>query len=232
MKLERTVLWAEKDLFWEDGDPDRGFLGFLRGCFGEDGIGVEGSLPSEYRAAYEEVVRFLCSPEARGILKGKEQMEGYCRNRVRSHVPVSFGRECWGFRILNEDYAWYLACTPWNESREFSLFVYDRLRLMTALAKEKGLPETCYGVQPFTGERMRIRYGVDRFEGFPQYGGNVSENRRFADEKNAELGVAPAQVAAMENGVIYGWDTPMADPGKYNGYGCFVGITQEENGEK
>lgn len=54
MKLERTVLWAEKDLFLEDGNPDYGFLGFVRGCFYEDGIQVDGSLPTETRTAYED----------------------------------------------------------------------------------------------------------------------------------------------------------------------------------
>lgn len=103
MKLERTVLWAEKDLFLEDGDPAIGFLGFLRGCFCESGLQTDENLPETVRAEYAEVLHFLCSPDARRILCGKVQMEGYCRNRRKSHVPMAFGRECWGFRILNEN---------------------------------------------------------------------------------------------------------------------------------
>lgn len=232
MKLERTVLWAEKDLFLEDGNLDYGFLGFVRGCFYEDGIQVDGSLPPETRAAYEDVIHFLCSSDAKCILKGKIQMEGYCRNRMKSHVSFSFGRECWGFRVLNDDFAWYLACTPWNDRKQFSLFVYDRTRLMTALAAERGLPEKCFGVQPFTGERIEVRFGEDVFELFPQFGGNAVENKRYADERNAELGVSAPQVAAMINGSIFGWDTPMADPTNYDKDGHYNPSEKQSKGEK
>ena len=109
MKLERTVLWAEKDLLLEDGDPAIGSLGFLRGCFGESGLQTDENLPETVQAEYAEVLHFLCSPDARRILCGKVQMDGYCRNRRKSHVPMAFGRECWGFRILNGNLAWYLA---------------------------------------------------------------------------------------------------------------------------
>lgn len=231
MKLERTVLWAEKDLFWEDGDPAIGFLGFLRGCFGESGLQTDENLPETVRAEYAEVLHFLRGPDARRILCGKVQMEGYCRNRRKSHVPMAFGRECWGFRILNETLAWYLACTPWNDRRQFSLFVYDRMTLMTALAARVGLPERCYGVQPFTGERILVRYGEDSYELFPQYGCNATENRKHATERNRELGVAPAQVAAMENGSVYGWDTPMADVRNYDKDGHYFPM-EEQKGEK
>ena len=54
MKLERTVLWAEKDLFLEDGDPAIGFLGFLRGCFCESGLQTDENLPETLRAEYAE----------------------------------------------------------------------------------------------------------------------------------------------------------------------------------
>ena len=206
MKLERTVLWAEKTLFWEDGDPAIGFLGFLRGCFGENGLQTDENLPETVQAEYAEVLHFLCSSDARRILCGKVQMEGYCRNRRKSHVPMAFGRECWGFRILSEN-------------------------LMTALAARVGLPERCYGVQPFTGERILVRYGEDSYELFPQYGCNATENRKNATERNGELGVTPAQVAAMENGSVYGWDTLMADVRNYDKDGHYFPM-EEQKGEK
>ena len=213
MKLERTVLWTEKDLFLEDGDPAIGFLGFLRGCFCESGLQTDENLPETVRAEYAEVLHFLCSPDARRILCGKVQMEGYCRNRRKSHVPMAFGRECWGFR------------------RQFSLFVYDRMTLMTALAARVGLPERCYGVQPFMGERILIRYGEDSYELFPQYGCNATENRKYATERNREFCVTLAQVAAMENGSVYGWDTPMADVRNYDKDGHYFPM-EEQKGEK
>ena len=128
-------------------------------------------------------------------------MEGYCRNRRKSHVPMAFGRECWGFRILNENLVWYLACTPWNDRRQFSLFVYDRMTLMTALAARVGLPERCYGVQPFTGERILIRYGEDSYELFLQYGCNATENRKNATEKTASWALLPHRLPQWKTGL-------------------------------
>ena len=80
--------------------------------------------------------------------------------------------------------------------------------LMSALAKAKGLPETCYGVMLYTGECIRIRFGADRYESLPQFSNKALENRGYANEQNEASGITPTQVAAMENGVIYGWDTP------------------------
>ena len=201
MKLERTVLWTEKDLFLEDGDPAIGFLGFLRGCFGESGLQTDENLPETVRADYAEVLHFLCSPDARRILCGKVQMEGYCRNRRKSHVPMAFGRECWGFRILNGNLAWYLACTPWNDRRQFSLFVYDRMTLMTALAARVGLPERCYGVQPFTGERILIRYGEDSYELFPQYGAMQPKTGSTLRKGTGSLGLLPHRLPQWKAGL-------------------------------
>ena len=95
---------------------------------------------------------------------------------------------------------------------------------MSALAKAKGLPETCYGVLLYTGECIRIRFGADRYESMPQFSNKALENRVYANEQNEASGITPAQVAAMENGVIYGWDTPYANPKNYdfNGHYCIA----------
>ena len=36
MKLECLALWEEKYLFTEQGETDKGFIGWLKGCFDED----------------------------------------------------------------------------------------------------------------------------------------------------------------------------------------------------
>ena len=36
MKLERLSLWDEKYLFTEQGETDKGYIGWLKGCFDED----------------------------------------------------------------------------------------------------------------------------------------------------------------------------------------------------
>lgn len=226
MKIEGLNLWAEKDLLIDDGKAEQGFIGYFKGIFADNGISFTPVLLSqnsmELQSAFSFLIRFLQSQDADTILLEKLHMETYCRDRLHDHIPYSFNRECWGFRILTDRYAWYLACTPWNEKRHFTVYCYDRVLLMTWLASNMGLPESCYGILPFTGERIRIRFGEDHYEDFPQYGTDASANRQYAKEQNNSQGITARQVSAMENGVIYGWDTPVANPKNYdeNGHFC------------
>ena len=114
-------------------------------------------------------------------------MKTFCTDRMSDHIPYSFDRECHAFRVMTNENVWYIACTPWNERRRFTIYGYKRMPLMTALAKSRGLPESCYGVLKFTGERVYIRFGSRELERFPQYGSNAEVNRAFANEKNKEL---------------------------------------------
>ena len=231
MKLEALKLWAEKDLLMDDGDTEQGFLGYFKGIFTDVDLSFAHVLfvpdSMELQSAFSMLIRYLQSEDAHGILQDKLRMETFCRDRLHDHIPYSFNRECWGFRVLTDRYAWYLACTPWNEKRHFTVYCYDRTVLMTVLASMRGLPETCYGVLPFTGERIRIRFGEGRYEDFPQYGTDQCANRQYAEDQNAPYGITSQQMAAMENGSIYGWDTPMADPDNYDEGGHYHPISME-----
>ena len=231
MKLEGLKLWAEKDLLWENGNPEYGFLGFFVCIFADDRLSCVPYLQvpcgKDMQSAFSTLTRFLQQKDAGEILSGKTHMEIYCRDQVHDHIPYSFHRECWGFRVLTDRFAWYLACTPWNDKRHCTVYCYDRAVLMKALSGEKGLPERCYSVLPYTGERILIRFGEDQYELFPQYGGNTAVNLAFAKEQNEPLGISDAQVAAMVNGVIYGWDTPMANIQSYDEVGHYVPVMNE-----
>ena len=231
MKLEALKLWAEKDLLMDDGDTEQGFLGYFKGIFTDVDLSFAPVLfvpdSMELQSAFSMLIRYLQSEDAHGILQDKLRMETFCRDRLHDHIPYSFNRECWGFRVLTDRYAWYLACTPWNEKRHFTLYCYDRTVLMTVLASMRGLPETCYGVLPFTGERIRVRFGEDRYEDFPQYGADQCANRQYAEDQNAPYGITSQQMAAMENSSIYGWDTPIADPNNYDEGGHYHPISME-----
>lgn len=236
MRLESLKMWAEKDLLLEEGREEYGFLGFIKGILSDKEMRCEThmriAVGAELRYEYERILLFLQSEEAGFVLLDIPSMNRYCADRLHDHVPYSFNRECWGFRIVNEGYVWYLGCTPWNEKKSFTLFCYDRKKLMEALSRDKGLPESCYGTLSFTGERIRIRFGEDQYESFPQYGCNITENKAFAEEQNKPFRITAAQVAAMENGSIYGWDTPMAEPKNYDDGGHFCppsGERREKN---
>ena len=167
MRLEKIALWRETGLFTEQADGSRGYLGLVRGAFAGDEISIDAGqlhIPAEARYEYETLLCFLRSADASFLLKSAAAMTAVCSERLQCHIPYAFGRECYGFRVLSERCAWYIACTPWNAMKPFAIYAYDRTKLMTALAKEVGLPETCYGVTPYSGERMRIRYGDNCFE--------------------------------------------------------------------
>lgn len=231
MKLESLAMWDEKALPTESGKAELGYLGYIRGSFDSETDEVKLSftdirLDDNDRYEIEEVVRFLEKEEAYYLLGGLECMKTFCTDRMSDHIPYSFDRECHAFRVMTSENVWYIACTPWNERRRFTVYGYKRMPLMMALAKSRGLPESCYGVLKFTGERVYIRFGSRELERFPQYGSNAEANRAFANEKNKELKLTTAQVAAMENGAIYGWDTPAARPDNYDKDGLFCPRTE------
>ncbi|PER55641.1 hypothetical protein CN495_07765 [Bacillus thuringiensis] len=72
----------------------------------------------------------------------------------------------------------------------------------------KGLPEICYGTLETTGETIIIKAG--------ETGYVKSEDQRPADDLNEILEVTKAEKKAMEWGSMYGWDTPGANPDRYN----------------
>lgn len=226
MKLEPLALWREQELFTEQGGGWPGRLSSTRGIFIDGDLSLNNTmnLNAEAQDEFETLLRFLGSASAGYLLKDTAAMSAFCQDRIQNHIPYPFNRECWAFRVLTDVRAWYIACTPWNEKRQFEIYVYDRTVLMTALAKVAGLPESCSGVYRYTGERVIIRYGDIRFENFPQYGCNVDNNNAFADEANRAAKISKAQRAAMEQGVIFGWDTPVADPANYDKDGYYVPV--------
>ena len=231
MKLESLALWDEKALPTESGKAELDFMGYVRGRFDDESGKAVISLSDIHLTQMDEfelyeVIRFLEKEEAYFLLGGLECMKTFCTDRMSDHIPYSFDRECHAFRVMTSENVWYIACTPWNERRRFTIYGYKRLPLMMALAKSRGLPESCYGVLKFTGERVFIRFGSRELERFPQYGSNAEANRAFANEKNKELKLTSAQVAAMENGAIYGWDTPAARPENYDKDGLFCPKTE------
>lgn len=242
MKLDRIALWEERD-FFSDAALGRGYgeFGVVRGVISAG----NSALTADYenicvdertlRNRFDELTVFLGGYDGGYLFRSLKDMLAYCRDRIRDHVPYSFNRECFGFRVLDEDIIWYLALTPWNDKRTFVAYGYDRTTLMAALSAERGLPEHCYGVQPYTGERIHVRFAENGIECFPQYGGNAAESRAFADEQNLAEGISAAQVSAMVGGGIFGWDTPAADIRNYDSDGKYIPPVREtisQKGEK
>lgn len=70
------------------------------------------------------------------------------------------------------------------------------------------LPTIAFATLPDTGETIAI------LRGEPEY--YRVGTTKSAEQLNAMYGVQPAQQQAMLAGVTYGWNTPLADPGRYD----------------
>lgn len=240
MKLESIAIWDEKELFYDSAmeNPVYGGIVSFRGTFSDTGIlqtqyeQAGGQCRREVEQQFSFLCHFLMNESGAYLFRSQKDMEDYCAGHMHDHVLYPFNRECWGFRVLDEDYAWYLACTPWNRGRQFTVYCYDRKILMTELARLRGLPESCHAVLKFTGERIYIRFGADSFEIFPQYGNRMSENLEYAIGQNEPKNITVRQMAAMEGGAVYGWGTPMANIQNYDEEGHFVPPVLVENRER
>ena len=112
MKLEKIAIWRETGLFAEQADGSRGYLGFVRGAFAGDEISIDAGqlhIPAEAQYEYETLLCFLRSADASFLLKSAAAMTAVCSERLQCHIPYAFGRECYGFRVLSEHCAWYIA---------------------------------------------------------------------------------------------------------------------------
>ena len=128
MRLEKIALWRETGLFTEQTDESRGYLGLARGTFVGDEISIDAGqlhIPAEAQYEYETLLCFWRSADASFLLKSAAAMSAVCSERLQCHIPYAFGRECYGFRVLSESFAWYIACTPWNAMRPFAIYAYD-----------------------------------------------------------------------------------------------------------
>ena len=79
----------------------------------------------------------------------------------------------------------------------------------------EGLPDLCFSVLPGSGDLICIRRGESGYYPSDWNTGDPERNRELADFNNWKLGVTQAQRMAMENGSMFGWDTPGADPKAY-----------------
>lgn len=90
---------------------------------------------------------------------------------------------------------------------------------------ETGLPWSCYGTHPSSGELILMRRGTPGYwpaEGYSM--GPFDTWSLVADFLNEKRGVTRPQRAAMEAGSMFGFDTAAADPTRYDDQGEFLRI--------
>ena len=81
------------------------------------------------------------------------------------------------------------------------------------------LPEKCYNVLSGSDEIIIVRKGESGYYHTDKYGHDRAHAQAIVDECNEIGGVSKAQAAAMLGGAMQGWDTPAADPKRYDEQG-------------
>ena len=88
----------------------------------------------------------------------------------------------------------------------------------TVIPLRSSLPEKCFAVAPGTDEIVIIAKGADNWEPAGQRPEGCSP-QEGADLLNEQMGVTPAQSAAMLAGISQGWASTAADPTAYDAQG-------------
>lgn len=148
---------------------------------------------------YEEKFRLNDGDKIRIILSDGEQMERTCRYIDDYHVEIG-------------DISFHIC--------EFA----ERMEQngSTVIPLRANLPEYCYAIREDTGGIIIVKKGEKGYYDPNVLSKSREESREIVDEYNRKLGVTKAQAAAMYWGSLYGFDTPGADPRRFDVNGNLV----------
>ncbi len=236
MTLETEVLHLseEEQLMYsvKNEAKELGCIGHLRGDFGKDGKEFHTAWFShendekndeEFRDLFDTLINLF--REEGNPLFDRADMRAYCREHPENRIQTGI-YPTWGFRILTQDYAFYLRCMP-DAVRDYNFYcyAYDKHLLMSKLAADRGLPRFCYSYLPTTQEEIRIDFATSGYTSYRKL-----KSDRDVKEINREIAVTPAQAAAMLAGSMFGWDVPGADPKSYDEYGRLKPPAKKKDG--
>ena len=222
-RIERIQMREEEYLFYSDAEKDaeRGCIGHLRGDFGRSGkefhtdwsdhAGAKDHKNEVFQKELKDLIELL----RMDVLADCSRMLSYCCEHKECRNAHSHTDSCWGFRILTENYVYYLRCTPVLGDVNFYCYAYHRETLFASLAKERGLLPHCF--DRLDGKLITIFLGETGYYPMPLHIDEAS-----LAELNREIGATKAQLAAMKCGSMYGWNVPGADPKSYDEDGHLI----------
>ena len=135
--------------------------------------------------------------------------------RIRTSDGKTLDRTC---RYIDETHVENECATS---SELFHICQYAELTQRagsTVIPLRSSLPEKCFAVAPGTDEIVIITKGADNWEPAGQRPEGCSP-QEGADLLNEQMGVTPAQSAAMLAGISQGWASTAADPAAYDAQG-------------
>ncbi|MBR7098359.1 MAG: hypothetical protein IKC59_03000 [Clostridia bacterium] len=230
-RIEPLQMREEEALFYSDVEKDKehGCIGHLRGHFGRSGKEFQSDWmdhagSEEYQnEVFEKEFSSLIELLRMDVLADCPRMFSYCCG----HEECRNGdvhTSCWDFRILTDNYAYYLRCTPILGEPNFCCYAYHRESLFASLAKERGLLPHCF--DRLDGKLITIFLGEPGY-----YPSGFSIDEASLAELNREIGATKAQLAAMKCGSMHGWNVPGADPKEYDESGRLI-VKRSEREER
>ena len=158
----------------------------------------------------EQGIRFI-TPEYRELFR----IPDGDRIRIRTSDGKTLDRTC---RYIDETHVEIEYATT---SELFHICQYAELTQRagsTVIPLRSSLPEKCFAVAPGTDEIVIITKGADNWEPAGQRPEGCSP-QEGAEVLNEQMGVTPAQSAAMLAGISQGWASTAADPAAYDAQG-------------
>jgi len=213
----------DKDLlfFQLDGEAAErhGAIGHMRVNFGEYGqeflakwFDSQKHLKTpEFMRKFNKIIHFLRGNGQYAPFASRRDLEMYCAENPGKKL-TSQGN---GYLIRTEDYSLYFRCLPHTGNYDVDCYVYDNRYLLPELAGQHELPETCFSIEPRTGDVILIDRNERKYSRHIYTTDDLVYNRELATANNLKLGVTRTQEEAMLSGCMIGWNIPAAKPWNY-----------------
>mgnify|MGYP001014792943 CR=1 FL=1 len=235
-----TLLPAEEDsaLFFrlEGEKAERhGAIGYLRADFGRTGLEFWPSWFNSqphlktysFKNEFDDIINSLRDDGQIPPFSSRNNMAAFC--------AVNPGKELtsrgYGYRIRTQDYSYYFRCLPRLGDYDIYCFAYDNRYLLSELAGQHKIPNNCYTILPSSGEVVLIVHGEQGYHRSGLTTNDSALNRQIVNTNNALMDVTRAQEEAMLSGSLFGWNTPAAQPWRYEPDGKPRPIPQKNKDE-